>query len=78
MIELAGLSEPKAESVDEVSEAGEEGKIGARLSVTQSDDPLSGGHFALGVSKPPLEASRVSRRDRRKEEEDVPRARQRT
>ena len=78
MMELAELSEPKAESVDEVSEAGEEGKIGARLSVTQSDDPLSGGHFALGVSKPPLEGQRMSPRDRREEEVDVPRARQRT
>lgn len=26
----------------------------ARLPVTQSDDPLSGGHFALGASKAPL------------------------
>jgi hypothetical protein len=26
----------------------------AGLSVTQSDDPLSGGHFVLGVSKAPL------------------------
>ena len=33
----------------------EEGYIGARLSVTQSDDPLSGGHFALGMSKTPLQ-----------------------
>lgn len=53
MMEFAKLSGPKDDSVDEVSE-GEEGKAGARLSVTQSDDPLSGGHFALGVSKPPL------------------------
>ena len=28
---------------------------GARLSVTQSDDPRSGGHFAVGMSKPPLQ-----------------------
>ena len=28
---------------------------GARLSVTQSDDPRSGGHFAVGMSKPPLD-----------------------
>lgn len=77
-MELAGLSVPKAESVDEVSEAGEEGKIGARLSVTQSGDPLSGGHFALGVSKPPLENQCVSASDRREEGEDAPRARQRT
>ena len=26
----------------------------ARLPVTQSDDPLSGGHFTLGASKAPL------------------------
>ena len=30
----------------------------ARLSLTQSDDPLSGGHLALGVSKTPRAASR--------------------
>lgn len=52
-MELARLSDPQDDSVDTVSEDGEEGKVGARLSVTQSDDPLSGGHFALGVSKPP-------------------------
>ena len=28
--------------------------IGARLPVTQSDDPPAGGHFALGMSKTPL------------------------
>ena len=71
------LSEPNEDSVER-SDGEEEGEIGARLSVTQSDDPLSGGHFALGVSKPPLVARGVSRRDRREEEEDVPRARQRT
>jgi len=27
--------------------------LDARLSVTQSNDPLSGGHFALGTSKTP-------------------------
>lgn len=51
------LSLPNADdSVDEVSEAGEdEGKMdGAKLSVTQFDDPLSGGHFAGGASKAPL------------------------
>jgi hypothetical protein len=32
--------------------------IDARLPVTQSDDPLSGGHFALGTSKPPLGSAR--------------------
>ena len=57
MIELAKLSDSYEESVDELSEDGEEGYIDARLSVTQSDDPLSGGHFALGVSKPPLPSS---------------------
>ena len=41
--------------MDERSEEGEEGKDGARLSVTQSDDPRSGGHFALGMSKTPLQ-----------------------
>lgn len=34
-------------------ERGEEGKYDAGLSVTQSNDPRSGGHFALGVSKAP-------------------------
>ena len=46
---------PNEDSVDERSEEGElEGAKCARLSVTQSDDPLSGGHFAVGTSKPPL------------------------
>jgi hypothetical protein len=35
------------------------GKYDAGLSVTQSDDPLSGGHFDFGVSKAPLN-SRLS------------------
>jgi len=52
-MELARLSVPRDDSVDEVSEDGEEENVGVRLSVTQSGDPLSGGHFALGVSKPP-------------------------
>jgi len=30
------------------------GNADARLPVTQSDDPLSGGHFAWGASKAPL------------------------
>ena len=78
-MELARLSVPRDDSVDAVSEDGEEeGAIRARLPVTQSDDPLSGGHFALGVSKPPLEGQRMSTRARREEEVDVPRARQRT
>lgn len=43
---------------DEESEEGEEGeegeRYGAGLPVTQSNDPLSGGHFTLGASKAPL------------------------
>lgn len=31
--------------------------VDARLPVTQSDDPLSGGHFDLGTSKPPLQVT---------------------
>ena len=49
------LSEPNEDSVEERSEDGEEAGSDARLSVTQSDDPRSGGHFTLGVSKAPLE-----------------------
>lgn len=45
---------PNDDSVEERSEEGEEdGAKCARLSVTQSDDPRSGGHFAVGTSKPP-------------------------
>jgi len=33
----------------------------AGLSVTHSDDPRSGGHFDLGVSKPPLEKNRLNK-----------------
>jgi hypothetical protein len=36
--------------------------IGARLPVTQSDDPLSGGHLALGMSKTPSGTTRESSR----------------
>jgi len=32
--------------------------IDAGLPVTQSDDPLSGGHFAFGASKAPLGPAR--------------------
>jgi hypothetical protein len=32
---------------------GEVENVDAGLPVTQSDDPLSGGHFAFGTSKPP-------------------------
>jgi len=50
---------PNDDSVDERSEEGEEeGANDARLSVTQSDDPLSGGHFAVGTSKPPPRPAR--------------------
>lgn len=56
-LESLKLSEPNDDSV-EVRSLGEsegvEGKDDARLSVTQSDDPLSGGHFAEGMSKAPL------------------------
>lgn len=49
------LSFPNDDSVEDVSEEGDEEIIeDARLSVTQSDDPRSGGHFALGMSKSPL------------------------
>ena len=68
-----------AESLKESTvEAGEEESGGreddARLSVTQSDDPRSGGHFAVGMSKPPLqiredgEAGRCAGQDSCKEE----------
>ena len=52
-MESLKASEPNEDSVEERSEGVEIG-IGARLSVTQSDDPRSGGHFAVGMSKPPL------------------------
>ena len=53
-MESLKLSGPNEDSVEERSD-GEEIGIGARLSVTQSDDPpLSGGHFPLGMSKMPL------------------------
>ena len=67
------LSEPNEDSVER-SDGEEEGEIGARLSVTQSDDPRSGGHFAVGMSKPPLqiredgEAGRCAGQDSCKEE----------
>lgn len=46
----------------ERSEGEEEGEIDARLSVTQSDDPRSGGHLALGMSKTPLKRGEQSER----------------
>jgi len=46
------------EDGDEVGESSYllKGKNDAGLSVTQSDDPLSGGHFVFGVSKAPLQS----------------------
>ena len=57
-MESLKLSEPNEDSVEERSE-GEESGIDARLSVTQSDDPLSGGHLVVGMSKPPLRGHKV-------------------
>jgi hypothetical protein len=50
-------SVPSEEERDEKLDEGE-GKVGARLSVTQSCDPLSGGHFGVGTSKAPLGSAR--------------------
>jgi len=54
------------EGDEEGEEVGESslwrGKNDAGLAVTQSDDPLSGGHFVLGVSKAPPRPSRHRRR----------------
>lgn len=61
-LESLKLSEPNDDSVVRgVSGVGgaEDGGVDARLSVTQSDDPLSGGHFAVGVSKAPLRRVRM-------------------
>ena len=62
-LESLKLSEPNDDSVlrSEWEEGvGEEDKgVDARLSVTQSDDPLSGGHFAVGMSKAPLLQVRI-------------------
>jgi len=77
-MELARLSVPRDDSVDEVWEDGEEENVGVRLSVTQSGDPLSGGHFALGVSKPPLLKVRTGTGARIWKKKHLPRARQRT
>lgn len=52
-MESLKLSEPNEDSVER-SDGEEEGEIDVRLSVTQSGDPRSGGHFALGMSKTPL------------------------
>ena len=79
-MEFLKFSEPNEDSVEERSEGVETG-IGARLSVTQSDDPLSGGHFALGMSKMPLcKCEKASEKRRQKGSElcHVPRACQRT
>jgi len=51
-LESLKLSEPNEDSVER-SDGEEDEKIGVRLSVTQSGDPLSGGHLALGMSKTP-------------------------
>ena len=69
--------------MDEVSEAGEEeGNMdGAKLSVTQFDDPLSGGHFAEGASKAPLGTGSMVRemlKSENQQEKDSPQVRQRT
>lgn len=42
----------------ENDEVGDVEIIGARPPVTRSDDPLSGGHFALGMSKTPSRSAR--------------------
>lgn len=44
----------------ENDESGDWEIIGARPPVTQSDDPLSGGHLALGMSKTPLWVNKSS------------------
>jgi len=54
LIGLVGFSEGEGEN----DESGDWEIIGARLPVTQSDDPLSGGHFALGMSKTPSGSAR--------------------
>jgi hypothetical protein len=49
--------EKNGESGGDLSGEGYRASLGstdARLPVTQSDDPLSGGHLALGTSKAPL------------------------
>lgn len=50
-VEAAELLEER-EGVGEEESGGRDD--GTRLSVTQSSDPRSGGHFAVGMSKPPL------------------------
>lgn len=51
----------------------------AGLSVTQPNDPLSGGHFALGASKTPLETEirRSGEMLEKGKKRDIPRVRQR-
>jgi len=41
-----------------LDEGDEEGDFDARLSVTQSCDPLSGGHFGVGASNAPPRSAR--------------------
>jgi hypothetical protein len=51
--------EPESDGDEEGDEVGESlKKYDAGLSVTQSDDPLSGGHFVFGVLKAPPRPSR--------------------
>jgi len=57
MIELENFGSGEDDGVER-SVNGEVENMDARLPVTQSDDPLSGGHFALGTSKPPLGSAR--------------------
>jgi len=59
MTESGNLGSGEGEGV-KLLENGEVEKMDARLPVTQPDDPLSGGHFALGTSKPPLGSTRES------------------
>lgn len=57
------VGEVEKEMGEEEMEHGGEEKYDAGPPVTQSDDPLSGGHLLLGASKapprPPREGSRV-------------------
>jgi len=74
---LGATAEAKPEAVTRFlvfsMEAGRNGERGiggiidARLSVTQSDDPRSGGHFCLGMSKPPLVYNETRRANKMKE-----------
>ena len=52
MIELVERGEEEGEEYESVR--WEENREDAGLPVTHSNDPRSGGHFALGTSKAPL------------------------